>query len=59
MPSNYGRVSLHIENLIENGEFERPQSATYLASNETPLTVIFQKRLKIEKSVRQSNNYEQ
>ena len=59
----------------ENRDFVCPQSLSYLASNHinrgmhlfTPLTVIFQKRLKIEESVRQkmgaeqrqSNRYEQ
>ena len=59
-----------------NRDFGRPQSLTYLGSNciklgmhffFTPLTVILQKRLKIEESVRQKmgaerrrlNNYEQ
>ena len=51
----------------ENRDFRHPKSATHLASNHInlgkqpfiPLTVIFQKRLKIKKSVRQKMGAEQ
>ena len=51
----------------ENRDFRRPQSLSYHASNHiklgmhifTPVTVIFQKRLKIEESIRQKMGAEQ
>ena len=54
-------------NLTGKGQFRGPQSLTYLASNSiklgmhlfTTLTVIFQKRLKIEESARQKMGAEQ